>query len=159
MTMALYPVFVHNEAVGDSDVAVSGEIPDFRGCFVAADTWEAFPGAVQEAAEVYFEGEDMEIPAPSPLDALQRLDEYQDGQWVFVDIDTSRLNTTKERVNLSIPGYALREIDDYARRLGENRSRFLYTTALKLIRGQIGTLDEDSGRARGTRAGARSDRA
>ena len=146
--MALYPVFVHEAQAAESDTAVSGEIPDFPGCFVAADTWGAFPGAVQEAAEVYFEGEDMEIPAPSPLDKLQRRDEYQAGQWVFVDIDLSRLNTTKERVNLSIPGYALREIDDYARRIGENRSRFLYTTALRLIRGQLRGLDESKSRGK-----------
>ncbi len=135
--MALYPVFVHGLEPGDKDVAIGGEIPDFPGCIVAADDWEHFPAAVQEAAEVYFEGEDMEIPHPTPLDQLARQDSYQHGQWVLVDINPARLNTSKERVNLSIPTYALREIDDYAARIGETRSRLLYATALKLIRGQL----------------------
>ena len=43
----------------------------------------------------------------------------------------------KERVNISIPVFALREIDEHIARLGENRSHFLYTTALKVIRGEI----------------------
>jgi predicted RNase H-like HicB family nuclease len=135
--MALYPVFVHGREAGEIDTAIGGEIPDFPGCIVAVDDWEHFPAAVQEAAEVYFEGEDLEIPHPTPLDKLAALDAYQHGQWVLVDIDPARFNTSKERVNLSIPTYALREIDDYAARVGETRSRLLYATALKLIRGQL----------------------
>jgi hypothetical protein len=46
----------------------------------------------------------------------------------------------KERVNISVPAFALREIDDYIGRLGENRSRFLYTTALKVIRGELSEI-------------------
>ncbi|MEM0952803.1 MAG: type II toxin-antitoxin system HicB family antitoxin [Pseudomonadota bacterium] len=135
--MALYAVFVHELAPEESNVAVAGEIPDFPGCFVAADSWEDFPAAVREAAEVYFQGEDLEIPPPSSLGEMKQREAYADGQWVLVDIDPNRLNTRKERVNLSIPAYALREIDEYAARIGETRSRLLYATALKLIRGQL----------------------
>ena len=137
--MALYPVFVHDTESGEEGVAVSGEIPDFPGCFVAADSWAHFPAAVQEAAEVHFEGEDLEVPHPTPLDQLRASGKYRKGQWVLVDIDPARLNTTRERVNLSIPSFALREIDEYAARIGETRSRFLYSTALRLIRGQLET--------------------
>ena len=140
--MAMYPVFVHGLEPGESDVAIGAEIPDFPGCIVASDDWEHFPAAVQEAAEVSFEGEDLEIPHPTPLNRLVGREEYQGGQWVLVDIDPVRFNTSKERVNLSIPTYALREIDDYAARVGETRSRLLYATALKLIRGQLGPRQE-----------------
>jgi hypothetical protein len=45
--------------------------------------------------------------------------------------------TPKERINISVPVFALREIDEHIIKLGENRSHFLYTTALKVIRGEL----------------------
>ena len=128
----LYPVYVHHEEGGSYGAIV----PDFEGCFAAADRLKDLPLAVQEAAEALFEGQDAGIPEPSDPEELNG-DEFQGGSWAFIDIDTAKLNTAKERVNISVPVFALREIDEYIARLGENRSHFLYTTALKVIRGEI----------------------
>jgi predicted RNase H-like HicB family nuclease len=128
----LYPVYVHH----DEGTAYGAIVPDFEGCFAAADSLRDLPAAVQEAAEVLFEGEDAGIPEPSDPEQLNGK-EFQGGSWAFIDIDTGKLNTAKERVNISVPVFALREIDEYIVRLGENRSHFLYTTALKVIRGEI----------------------
>lgn len=49
----LYPVYVHP---GDADHAHGVTLPDFPGCFCAADDWQALPGVLQEAAELYCEG-------------------------------------------------------------------------------------------------------
>jgi predicted RNase H-like HicB family nuclease len=128
----LYPVYVHH----DEGTAYGAIVPDFEGCFAAADSLRDLPAAVQEAAEALFEGEDAGIPEPSDPEELNG-EEFQGGSWAFIDIDTRKLNTAKERVNISVPVFALREIDEYIVRLGENRSHFLYTTALKVIRGEI----------------------
>jgi len=128
----LYPVYVHH----DEGTAFGAIVPDFKGCFAAADSLRDLPAAVQEAAEALFESEEAGIPEPSDPEQLKGK-EFQGGSWAFIDIDTAKLNTAKERINISVPVFALREIDEYIARLGENRSHFLYTTALKVIRGEL----------------------
>jgi len=59
----IYPVYVH---LGDAEHAHGATIPDFPGCFSAADDWQDLPAKIQEAIEVYCEGEALEIPAPTP---------------------------------------------------------------------------------------------
>jgi predicted RNase H-like HicB family nuclease len=128
----LYPVYVHHE----EGSAYGAIVPDFEGCFAAADSLRDLPAAVQEAAEALFEGKEAGIPEPSDPEEL-RSKKFQGGSWAFIDIDTGKLNTAKERINISVPVFALREIDEYVARLGKNRSHFLYTTALKVIRSEI----------------------
>ena len=84
-----YPVYVHS---GDASHAHGITLPDFPGCFSAADERVDIPGKVQEAIEVYCEGEDMELPIPSPVKDLRDLPEYQGGEWMLVS------------VNVNIPG-------------------------------------------------------
>ncbi len=127
----LYPVYVHR----DEGTVYGAIVPDFEGCFAAADSLRDLPAAVQEAAEALFEGEDAGVPEPSDPEELNG-EEFEGGSWAFIDINTAKLNTAKERVNISIPVFALREIDEYIVGRGENRSHFLYTTALKVIRGE-----------------------
>ena len=143
----LYPVYVHH----DEGTAYGAIVPDFEGCFAAADSMRDLPAAVQEAAGAFFEGEEVGIPEPSDPEELNG-EEYQGGSWAFIDIDTGKLNTAKERVNISIPVFALREIDEYIVRLGENRSQFLYTSALKVIRGEIPEVIVKKAAAKKTRA-------
>ena len=49
----LYPVYVH---VGDDQYAHSVTIPDFPGCFSAADEWDDLPANIQEAVELHIDG-------------------------------------------------------------------------------------------------------
>ncbi len=127
----LYPVCVHREASGSLGVT----IPDFPGCFSGADDWRDLPRMVQEAIEVHCEGENMETPAPSSLDELRDLPDFEGGEWVFVDVNLDALDTRKERINLSVPAYALREIDAYVKVHGGSRSGFMVTAALSVARG------------------------
>ena len=128
----LYPVCVH-QADGGS---LGATIPDFPGCFSGADDWQDLPRNIQEAIEVHCEGEDMEIPAPSRLEELRRNPDYEGGQWVFIDVNLDALDTRKERINLSVPVYALREIDTYVQSRGGNRSGFMVSAALSVARGE-----------------------
>ena len=49
----LYPAFVE---LGDKNRAYGVVLPDFPGCFSAADEMNDLPARVQEAVELYFEG-------------------------------------------------------------------------------------------------------
>ena len=129
----LFPVYVHQADNGSLGVT----IPDFPGCFSGADDWQDLPRNVQEAIEVHCEGEDMEIPVSSQLEELRGNPDYEGGQWVFIDVNLDALDTRKERINLSVPVYALREIDTYVRAQGGNRSGFMVSAALSVVRGEV----------------------
>lgn len=133
MTSMLFPVYVHQADNGSLGVT----IPDFPGCFSGADDWQDLPRNVQEAIEVHCEGEDMEIPVSSQLEELRGNPDYEGGQWVFIDVNLDALDTRKERINLSVPVYALREIDTYVRAQGGNRSGFMVSAALSVVRGEV----------------------
>lgn len=60
--------------------------------FSAVDNWDELPAMVQEAIEVYCDGEDMELPKPSSLEELIKNEEYQGGIWMMLDINVSRLD-------------------------------------------------------------------
>lgn len=51
---------------GDDNHAHGVTIPDFPGCFSAADDWDLLPTNIQEAIELCCEGEGMGIPVPTP---------------------------------------------------------------------------------------------
>lgn len=82
----IYPAYIHK----DKQSAWGATLPDFPGCFAAADALDDLPAAVQEAVEVYFEGESMDLPAPTTPDALPHGREYTGGQWLLVDIASTR---------------------------------------------------------------------
>jgi predicted RNase H-like HicB family nuclease len=127
----LYPVYVH---VGDATHAHGVTIPDFPGCFSAADEWQDLPRMIQEAVELWCEGQDIELPQPTPLEQLMRDPEYEDGVWMLVDVDTTRLETKAVRLNISLPQSLVREIDDYAKAHGATRSGFLAEAARRAMK-------------------------
>lgn len=123
----LYPVYVHK----DENSAFGATIPDFPGCFSAADDWGELPQKVREAVELYFEGEDLPIPAASSISTLEVSVDYTGGQWVFIDINIAKLNTKAVRLNITLPEGLVSRIDDKARASGMSRSGFLAVAAEK----------------------------
>ena len=86
----LYPAYVE---LGDENHAFGVVLPDFPGCFSAADDFKDLPTRVQEAVELYFAGEELPLPPPSSIEELRRRPEFAyPGLWVFFDIDLSRLH-------------------------------------------------------------------
>ncbi|PHS48680.1 MAG: HicB family protein [Marinobacter sp.] len=122
----LFPVYVHT---GDDNHAHGAEVPDFPGCFSAADGWDELAGNIQEAVELYCEDEDMVVPSPTPLDKLMANPDYHGGIWMMVDIDTSKLKTKSVRLNVSLPEGLLRRIDSEAKSRHMSRSAFLAMSA------------------------------
>ena len=130
----IYPLYVHP---GDERHAHGITVPDFPGCFSAADEWEDIPAKVQEAIELYCEGGDMDLPEPTPLDVLMKDEQYQDGVWLLVDIDTSRLDTRPTRLNVSLPRGLVAQMDRYAKAHGMTRSGLIRTAVSKVLEEQI----------------------
>ena len=127
----LYPVYVH---LGDEQHAHGVTIPDFPGCFSAADEWQDLPAMIQEAIELWREGQELELPKPSCLETLAKNSEYDGGIWMLIDIDTSKLETKSVRLNISLPQGLVTEIDSYAKSHGATRSGFLAQAARQAMR-------------------------
>lgn len=125
----LFPVCVHGDAEG-----VSFSIPDLPGCFSAADSWEQIPAMTQEAVELYFEGENLELPQPSNPDQFAHDPIYKDGVWLMVDIDLSRLDTKPTRLNISLPRGLVEQLDKSAKAHGLTRSAFLAKAASQAMK-------------------------
>ena len=123
----LYSVYVH---LGDEKHAHSVTIPDFPGCFSAADDWDLLPSKIQEAIELYCEGEDMEIPTPTPLEELVKNPDFEDGVWLLVDVDISKLLTKPVTIHVDLPENLISRIDHYAEIHQLTRSSFLARAAL-----------------------------
>ncbi|WDP89310.1 MAG: type II toxin-antitoxin system HicB family antitoxin [Desulfobacter sp.] len=77
-----YPALVHK----DEKSAFGVTIPDFPGCFTAGDTLDQALANVQEAVNLYLEGETFKPPEPSNIQDLIR-DQEPGGSWFFVDIN------------------------------------------------------------------------
>lgn len=129
----LYPVYVE---MGDEKHAHSMVIPDFPGCFSASDEWDRIPAMVQEAVEVWIDGEDISLPVPTPLEVLAKHPDYQyGGVWMLIDIDVSRLRPARvRRVNITLPEDVLEKIDAYADSHHLTRSGFLAKAAQDAMR-------------------------
>jgi len=123
----LYPVYVHP---GDDNHAHGVSIPDFSGCFSAADDWNALPDAVQEAIEVYCDGEAGDIPRPSSIEGLLNNPDYTGGVWLMIDIDMSKLSGKVVRINITLPESTLAQIDREAKKAGMSRSGFMVEASI-----------------------------
>ena len=127
----LYPVYIH---LGDAAHAHGVSIPDFPGCVSAADDWQDLPRMVQEAIELWCEGQNLELPKPSSLDKLVTDADYVDGVWLLIDVDVTKLDTKPVRLNISMPQSLVSEIDSYAKAHGATRSGFLAQAAREAMR-------------------------
>lgn len=83
----LYPIFVHKE----KGSAYGASFPDFPGCHAAASTLQQLPAAAQEAVEAHLFGETEPIAPPCSVNEWMQ-QAFQDGFWMQVDIDLSKIN-------------------------------------------------------------------
>ena len=121
-----YPTYIHT---GDAEHAFGAIVPDFPGCFAAADDETDLTASIQEAIELFCEGEDQALPEPSKLSVLLADDQFQGGAWVLVDIDTQKLNTRSKRFNASMRVELLARVDEAAEKLHMSRSAYLAMAA------------------------------
>lgn len=127
-----YPVVIEP---GSDTTAWGVVVPDLPGCFSAGDTLDDAMIQAEEAIagwiEAAIDGE-MDIPAPSPIEALRTAHPDFDGwTWALVKIDPAMLDDTTERVNITLPRRVLHRLDERARRAGETRSGYIARMALE----------------------------
>ncbi|BAS67675.1 type II toxin-antitoxin system HicB family antitoxin [Bathymodiolus septemdierum thioautotrophic gill symbiont] len=100
---------------GSDAYATSVVLPDFPGCFSAVDNEQDLNAAVQEAVELHFEGEDFDLPTPMTLSEAQNSSNFDyQGVWMWFEIDTDKISTKLQRVNITIPTNILTKLDALA---------------------------------------------
>ncbi|WP_313344676.1 type II toxin-antitoxin system HicB family antitoxin [Stenotrophomonas sp.] len=121
----LYPVYVHQQ----EDSAFGAIVPDLPGVHSAADQLEELPAMIQEAVELMYDGEEKTPPPASAVTAYLAQPQYQDGFWMFVDVDLTKVNTRAVRLNISLPEHLVGKIDKAAAARRMSRSAFLAMAA------------------------------
>ncbi|MDP1696802.1 MAG: type II toxin-antitoxin system HicB family antitoxin [Xanthomonadaceae bacterium] len=111
-------------------------VPDLPGCFSAGDTLEeAFSNAV-EAIDGHIEiliEDGASVPAPADPAVHMADPDYAGMAWGYVDAPIERYLGPAQKINITVPAFALRRIDEYARRHGLSRSGFLVDAANRVI--------------------------
>jgi predicted RNase H-like HicB family nuclease len=128
--MRSYIGLIHKDA--DSDFGVS--FPDFPGVVTAGTTLDEARGMAEEALALHIEGltEDGEaIPEPSSLEEVMSDPDNRSGVAILVSVKTEQPKAV--RVNVTLPGDVLEQIDKYAEAHGFTRSGFLTQAAKKLM--------------------------
>lgn len=121
-----YIAIIHKEA----ETAYGVTLPDFPGCFSAADTLDEVTANVQDAIELWFEGEDYTPPTPSSIEDVAKLDIARGGILMLIDVNFDFLNKKVVPVNISMPVYIRDRIDKAAKAHGMSRSTFMVRAAL-----------------------------
>lgn len=127
-----YPVVIHKDEGSGYGVTV----PDLPGCFSAGDTLEEAIVSAHEAIACHLEGLLMDgepIPEKVSLEMHQASDDYREGIWALVDVDTSKLSSRAKRINITVPERVLAIVDEAAAREGETRSGLLARAALSYL--------------------------
>ena len=123
-----YPIIVHSDP---GTAGFSASVPDFPGCYTAGDTLEELTANVQEAVELYLDGEEMDLPAPTPLEVVLASDDAREGAVLVVDVDLSFLDRKAVPVNITMPVYVRNTIYRAAKARGMTRSPFIVESALQ----------------------------
>jgi hypothetical protein len=76
-----------------------------------------------------YDGETNAPPLPSPVTAHLAQPQYQEGFWMLVDVDLSKVNTRAIRLNISLPENLIGKIDQAAAARRMSRSAFLAMAA------------------------------
>ncbi|MDO9795685.1 type II toxin-antitoxin system HicB family antitoxin [Glaesserella parasuis] len=131
----LYPLIF--EQVSDGYVVA---VPDIDGCYSAGDTLEETYSNVKQAIALHLESvvkDGGEIPTPTAIENHKN-DPDLDGHNVFfgvIDVDLSHLMGKAEKINITLPSYLIKRIDDFVavHKEYKNRSNFLAKIAADKI--------------------------
>src|SRR5271169_623427 len=131
-----YPVAIE---IGTESAAYGVVVPDLPGCFSAGDTIDDAVTAAEEAAAAWIDATldaGGTVPAASSIEALRARPEY--GGWAFgiINVDPAALDSSVERVNITLPRRVLLRLDALALAAGESRSGYIAHLTLEGPRGQ-----------------------
>ena len=119
-------LIIHKDEGTDYGVIV----PDFPGVFSGGETLEKALANIQDAIEIFYDGEDEAVPPhPSPLEKALACEDAQGGAVVLVDVDFDFLEKKAIPVNITLPVWLRNRIDKAA-----TRSRFIAQAAQEAMR-------------------------
>jgi predicted RNase H-like HicB family nuclease len=128
--MQHYVGLIHKDA--DSHFGVS--FPDFPGVITAGTSLDDARAMAEEALSLHIDGlaEDGEaIPEPSSLDHIMSDPDNRSGVAILVSAPNAQPKAV--RVNVTLPGDVLAQIDAFAEAHGYTRSGFLTRAAKRLM--------------------------
>ncbi len=131
--MAVYIAFLRKDPSSDFGV----DFPDFPGCVTAGATIEEAVSMATEALEGHIAvmvDEGLDVPEPSLLEPVLADPDNKGALPFLVPVE---IPSKPVRVNVIIPGRALRAIDAYAEQHGMTRSGFLVKAAESAIHSGI----------------------
>ena len=109
-------------------------VPDLPGCFSAGDTLDEALDNAHMAVEAWIDAvieDGGAIPPPHPMEEHYADPEFAGWTWGIVEIDPMRLDTSVERVNVTLPRRVLARLDAIANAHGESRSGTIARLALQ----------------------------
>lgn len=127
-----YPIIIHKDENSDYGVIV----PDLPGCYSAGSTIEDAIANAHEAIECHLEGmllDNESIPLKKPVEHHLDNPDLRGGVLAVVEIDMTKISGKTTRINVSIPERFLKQIDDYTKQHGGNRSGFLLDAAMNYM--------------------------
>jgi predicted RNase H-like HicB family nuclease len=120
-----YPIAIE---IGTESAAYGVVVPDLPGCFSAGDTLDEAVTGAEEAAAAWIDATldaGGAIPAPSSIEAVRARPEYAGWAFGVIAVDPAALDSTIERVNITLPRRVLLRLDAQARAAGESRSGYI----------------------------------
>jgi len=114
-------------------------VPDLPGCFSAGDTIDDAVTAAEEAAAAWIDATldaGGTVPAPSSIETLRARSEYAGWAFGVITVDPAALDSSVERVNITLPRRVLLRLDAQARAAGESRSGYIAHLTLERPRDQ-----------------------
>ncbi len=126
-----YPIAIEP---GSDTTAWGVVVPDLPGCFSAAD--EGLDEAIENAKEsiaLWIEeaiSNGDAIPKPSSITDLQKSGEYDGWIWAVAEVDPALMDSTIERINITLPRRILAVLDRRAKAAGESRSGYIAQLAM-----------------------------
>jgi predicted RNase H-like HicB family nuclease len=130
-----YPIAIE---IGTETTAYGVVVPDLPGCFSAGDTIDDAMTAAEEAAAAWIDATldaGGSVPAASSIEALRERPEYAGWAFGVITVDPAALDSSIERVNITLPRRVLLRLDAQARAVGESRSGYIAHLTLEGPRG------------------------
>lgn len=129
-----YPIAIE---WGDDQTATGIAIPDIPGAITAGDTIEQAYEMAVEVAQIQLEelaNAGKEIPMPRSIAEHRKNPEFKDWGWGFINIDITPYLGKTEKVNVTLPGHVIRQIDKYVSTHDiKSRSAFIANAALEKL--------------------------
>ncbi|MBX8529368.1 type II toxin-antitoxin system HicB family antitoxin [Pseudomonas cichorii] len=122
---------------GDENTAFGIQIPDIPGAITAGDTFDEAHTAAVEIAHIMLQeiaAGGGDIPTPTAMAGHVKNPDFAGMGWGMLEIDITPYLGKTEKVNVTLPGSVIQQIDKYVETHNlKSRSTFLAETALRAL--------------------------